>query len=290
MNLRKNTSINFNKKLSDLIKENCLSNTPLKKKHFIASSLFILLHEIINKHNQNKHFIVLNSDSKIIINLDILDIICKYNDIGGSAELKKELKRIFESLDIIEFINKNYSSIININIQEDSISLDKKHFLIDGNFKIKENKLIRNYQYISYKKLNKFKQNIFKELYLETPQSVRTLLTTLTTGFLFAFSKKQIFTIDSISISEDVVITRVKQIQDKYLNYLKKLGAIKDFYYEIKNNCYLIAQDYIIKSKEILLYNYKTFSKKTKQIAIHIYKNNYLSNLIPNHLKIKTTY
>lgn len=289
MKIQKNTTIKFNKNLSNLIKTNCLENTPLKKKHFIASALFILLHEIINNHNKNKHFSIISNNTRITINLSLLDILCKFNDIGGSAELKREFKRVIEANKIIDFINKNYSSIINI--QNNSISLDKKHFLIDGNFKIKENLIIRNYQYTKYKKLYKFKQNIFKEIYSKNPKSIRRLLITLTTGFLFSFSKNDVFEINDICISEDIIITRVKQIQDKYLNYLKKLGAIKDFYYETKYNCYKIAQDYIIKTKDVISgYNRKTFNKKAKQLAIHIFNNNYLSNLIPNHLKYKTTY
>ncbi len=288
MKIIKNTTIKFNKKLSDLIKTNCLQNSPLKQKHFIASALFILLHEIINNHNKNNHFILVNNESKFIINLNILDILCKFNDIGGSSELKKELKRVMQSLNIIDFINKNYSSMLNI--QENSITLDKKYFLIDGNFKLKENKVIRNYQYTKYKKIYKFKQNIFKEIFSKNPKSIRSLLIILTTGFLFAFSKNNTFTINSICTSSDTIITRIKNIQDKYLNYLKKLSAIKDFYYESKNNCYLISQDYIISTKKIIAYKYKTFNKKAKQIALHIFNNNYLSSLIPNYLKYRTTY
>lgn len=252
----------FNYNFLQKIKLLADNNIVFKKEDYLVSGLCIILYELLN-HRQSdlKEYVSSLEGINGFIKIDI-----PFPDVfvSVSNKFKLSVNRILNTYKLKDYINLAHSDILYI--EEKSFSINIKTFLLRYQGKNNQYIPLDNYEFIN---------NVFKELDRLQGKKTQDILYCLSLGLLLNISKDNEFSITQVTKQKDCNISRIKKLQEQYLELLIILKAIDTWEYNSRNNSYIINKTILFIKK----FSCKTFAKeyvKDIYLKLKTYKLDYL--------------
>ncbi|UQY79994.1 hypothetical protein HAV_00179 [Candidatus Hepatincola sp. Av] len=258
----KSKKVFFNYLFLQKVKLLAHDNIAFKQQDYLIHGLWIIFYELLNHRDiELREYVNSLEEKNGFVRIDI-DFVSIFSCIG--TKFKTSVSRLFNNYKLKDYINLAHSDVMYI--EEDGFYINIKVFLL--RFKNKNN------QYLPIHN-NEFINNMFKYINKFNGKKTQDILYCLSLGLLVNLSKAKEFSIVQITKQKDYNITRLKRLQNQYLELLVIVKAIDSYYYNVRKNSYIIN----INADGISVFNKKTFIKQyVKDIfkQIRFYKLDYL--------------